>query len=342
MATITLRPSATGPRYRAMVRMRGESHVQTFPTKGEATRWAASLERDILDRIAGKLPKKTLLEALRRYAAEVSPTKKGERWEVVRLKTFEAVPFIRKVISEVTAMDLNGWKAKRLAVVSGPSVRRELTLWSSVFETARKEWGWMKFNPCVDVKKPRDRPHRTRVYAQSEIDAILDKLGWVEAEPTTSAQYTALAWLACLENGFRASEVLGVSKATFSKTRRVLSLPDSKNGDPREIALMPRTVALFSLLPQGFFPITSDVLDVKFREARDAAGIDDATFHDSRHTAATRIARFVRDGKLSVFEFCRIFGWKDINQALTYVNDTADDIAMRLSALSQGSALART
>lgn len=321
--------------------MRGEYHVQTFATKGEATRWASALERDILDRIAGKLPKKTLLEALRRYAVEISPTKKGERWEVVRLKTFESVPFARKLISEITAMNMSAWKSARLSEVSGPSVRRELTLWSSVFEAARKEWGWTKLNPCGDVKKPRDRPHRTRVYAQSEIDAILDKLGWVEAEPTTSAQFTALAWLACLENGFRASEVLRVSKATFSKSRRVVSLPDSKNNEPREIALMPRTVALFALLPQGFFPITSNVLDVKFREARDAAGINDATFHDSRHTAATRIARFVRDGKLSVFEFCRIFGWKDINQALTYVNDTADDIAMRLSALSQDTAPTR-
>lgn len=341
MVTITRRESAKGTRYRASVRLKGENRTETFSTNGEATRWGAALERDILDRVSGKLPKKTLLEALRRYAAEVSPSKKGERWEVVRLKTFESAPFIRKVISEVTAMDINGWKTKRLTEVSGPSVRRELTVWSSVFELARKEWGWTKANPCSDIKKPRDRPHRKRTYAQWEIEAITEKLGWTEAPPATSAQYTALAWLACLENGFRAGEVLQVDKTTFSHSRRVVSLPDSKNDEPREIPLMPRTIELLLLLPDGFFPIKSAVLDVKFREARDAAGIVAATFHDSRHTAATRIARFVRDGKLSVFEFCRMFGWKDINQALVYVNDTADDIATRLSALSQGTSQVR-
>lgn len=335
MATITARPSAKGTRYRAAVRLKGETYAQTFNTRAEAVRWAAATERDILDRLAGKLPKKTVLEALRRYATDVSPTKKGERWEVVRLSTFESAPFVRKIISDVTATDIGNWKAARLAEVSGPSVRRELTLWSSVFEVARKEWGWTKANPCRDIKKPRDNAHRTRVYTDQERDAIVEKLGWAEAPPTTSAQYVALAFLACLENGFRASEVLKVNSETFSRARRVVSLPDSKNDTPREIPLMPRTVELLSMLPDMGFPISADVLDVKFREARDAAKVKEATFHDSRHTAATRVARFVRAGKLSVFEFCRMFGWKNINQALTYVNDTAEDIATRLSALSQ-------
>lgn len=333
MATITARESAKGTRYRASVRLKGERHTETFATKGEATRWASALERDILDKIAGKLPKKTLLEAMRKYATEVSPTKKGARWEVVRLKKMESLPFARKVISDVGARDIAAWKTSRLAAVTGPSVRREMTLLSSVFEVARREWQWTKFNPCRDVKKPRDKPHRTRVYSAKEIDAITEKLGWTGNTPVTSAQFTALAWLACLENGFRAGEVLKVDKTTLSAARRVVSLPDSKNNDPREIPLMPRTIELFALLPDGRFPITADVLDVKFREARDVAGIEDATFHDSRHTAATRIARFVRSGQLSVFEFCRMFGWKNINQALVYVNDTAEDIATRLSAL---------
>ena len=32
---------------------------------------------------------KTLADAMRKYAAEVSPQHKGERWEVVRLDAFE-------------------------------------------------------------------------------------------------------------------------------------------------------------------------------------------------------------------------------------------------------------
>lgn len=316
------------------MRLKGERHIQTFGTRAEATRWAASLERDILDRIAGKLPKKTLLEALRRYALEVSSTKKGERWEVVRLRAFESLPFSRKLIADVSASDIVAWKSSRLAFVSGPSVRREMALLSSVFEVARKEWQWTRLNPMKDVKRPTSAPHRTRVYTDDEVAAICTALEWKEATPETSAQRVALAFLVCIENGMRASEVLKINAETFNPATGVVNLPTSKNGKPRKIPLMPRTIALLSLLPAGGFLISAQVLDVKFREGRDAAGIKDAVFHDSRHTAATRIARFVRDGKLSVFEFCRMFGWTDINQALTYVNDTAEDISTRLRALT--------
>ena len=46
-----------------------------------------------------------------------------------------------------------------------------------------------------------------------------------------------------------------------------------------------------------------------------------------RHTAATRLAP-----RLSVLDLCRMFGWAKADQALTYYNPSAGEIAKRLAA----------
>ena len=75
------------------------------------------------------------------------------------------------------------------------------------------------------------------------------------------------------------------------------------------------------------FGITSQVLDSLFRRHRDRAGLAGFTFHDARHTAATRLAM---SRKVDVLELCRIMGWKNPKQAMTYFNPTASQIAARL------------
>ncbi|MFI8143290.1 integrase, partial [Acinetobacter baumannii] len=50
------------------------------------------------------------------------------------------------------------------------------------------------------------------------------------------------------------------------------------------------------------------------------------TFHDTRHTAATRIAP-----KLPLLDLCKMFGWTDPKRAMVYYNPTSSQIAARLS-----------
>ena len=75
----------------------------------------------------------------------------------------------------------------------------------------------------------------------------------------------------------------------------------------------------------------SATADALFRKVRENAGLDGFTFHDARHTAATRIGRTVgQQGKLSFPEFCKVFGWRDPKHALVYVNPTASDLAGKM------------
>ena len=63
---------------------------QLFSTKREAVLWTTQREIELKEQaLADPRLEFTLRMALRRYANEISPTKKGERWERVRLSAFE-------------------------------------------------------------------------------------------------------------------------------------------------------------------------------------------------------------------------------------------------------------
>src|SRR3546814_13683446 len=71
-----------------LLSIKGVRDSKTFPTKREAVDWANRRELELRD---DRPPGDThsLRDALRKYAEEVSPHKRGERWEQIRLAAFE-------------------------------------------------------------------------------------------------------------------------------------------------------------------------------------------------------------------------------------------------------------
>ena len=74
------------------------------------------------------------------------------------------------------------------------------------------------------------------------------------------------------------------------------------------------------------FGLKSQTLDALFRKYRVRAGLSGFTFHDARHTAATRLA-----GRVDVLTLCKIFGWKNPSRAMTYYNPTPSQIKRKLT-----------
>ncbi len=314
------------------IEVRGVRESGTFPTKRAADDWAARRKTEILALAAGNGGEvKTLRDALRRYADEVSPTKKGERHEAIRLAAFErqALP-IGKKISLLTTADLAAWRDSRLAVNARGSVLRDMTLLGSVLEVARREWQWIRVNPMKDVKRPANPDHREVVISGRQVRRMLRALGYTSRGPVrTMAQAVAMAFLMALSTGMRAGEIAGL---TWDRVRGDhVRLPETKNGSARDVPLSSVARRILARM-EGFdavlvFGISSQVLDALFRRHRDRAGLDGFTFHDSRHTAATRLAM---SRKVDVLELCRIMGWKNPKQAMTYFNPTASQLAARL------------
>ncbi|KXA80746.1 hypothetical protein [Bordetella pseudohinzii] len=72
----------TAKGYRAQIKIQGTRDSQVFATRREAVEWAARRESEIRDQATMPLGEQhTLQQALRKYAEEVSPQKRGERWE---------------------------------------------------------------------------------------------------------------------------------------------------------------------------------------------------------------------------------------------------------------------
>lgn len=314
------------------IEVRGLRESGTFPTKRAADDWAARRKTEILALAAGNGGEvKTLRDALRRYADEVSPTKRGEAKEAIRLAAFErqALP-IGKKISLLTTADLAAWRDSRLAVNARGSVLRDMTLLGSVLEVARREWQWIRVNPMRDVKRPANPDHREVVIHGWQVRRMLRALGYTPRGPVrTMAQAVAMAFVMALSTGMRAGEIAGL---TWDRVRGDhVRLPETKNGSARDVPLSSVARRIVARM-EGFdavlvFGISSQVLDTLFRRHRDRAGLDGFTFHDSRHTAATRLAM---SRKVDVLELCRIMGWKNPKQAMTYFNPSASQLAARL------------
>jgi integrase len=323
----SIRKHGTG--WRSQVFCRGVRDSQVFRTKREAESWAAARETAIRA-LASNPGNHTMADALARYAAEVSPGKRGARWELVRLAYFprqaEFPASLR--LADIDARHLSAWRDARLREVSAGAVLREFALLSSVFEVARREWRWIDRNPLADVRRPRAPDHRSVLITWRQIRAMLRELDHCSGPCRSARQAVARAFLLALRSGMRAGELCGL---TWDRVHAdYVELPVTKT-TPRDVPLSPAarrviesmrgwdSVSVFGMAPQS--------LDMLFRRARLSAGMNGFTFHDSRHVAATMLSR-----RLDVLTLCKVFGWRNTSQALTYYNPSAADIAVRISA----------
>lgn len=322
--------------FRAQVYIKGLRASATFRTKREAEAWAAAKEtalRGWLAMPAGE--RHTLGDALIKYRAEVAPTKRGARWEEIRIAAFlrDLILPVNDPIGGVTPELLGRWRDARLISVSAGTVLREIGLLSAVLEHARREWRWIAVNPVADMRKPRPPAHRSVVITLSQIKQMLRVLGYSPRAATRSlSQSVAVAFLVALRTGMRAGELC---KLTWDNVHDdFCRLPVTKT-TPRDVPLEPKAMRLIAKM-RGMddvlvFGVRSQTLDVLFRKARRKAGLAGFTFHDSRHTAATWMAQ-----RLDVLTLCKMFGWRNPNMAMVYYNPSAASIAMRLAAQGRG------
>lgn len=315
-----------GQRWRVEVMREGERVSKTFDTKAQAQAWAS----DFTSGHAGT--NRTLDEALSRYSREVTPTKRGHRWEEIRIKAFRAgLPFVQKRIADVTPDMIGKWRDARLASGLKPAtVTREMILLSSVFQAARIEWRWISSNPLREVRKPAGTKPRKRVISAEECDVLCAALGYRGGKPQTASERVAVALLVALETAMRAGELCSLTADNMHLDERYVHLSMTKNGDERDVPLSVEAVRLLKLVPEGF-GLQVSVLDALFRRARDTAAqnypeIASIHFHDSRRTATIALAK-----KLQPMELAKVTGHKDLKILLsTYYSVKASELAGKL------------
>ena len=316
-----------GKRYKVEVRVKGVSKAKRFDTKAEAQRWALEMEAR-LGKHKGVLLGHTLREAMQRYDEEVSPSRKGWRWEQVRLNKLKRDRLADIAVEDITRDDLQEWIARQ--TISPASINRELNLLSAVFRECRTTWKWMSHNPFIDLRRPPSVAPRDRLITDAERARILEALEYREGAPVVTArQQIAVAFLLAIETAMRQGEIWGLVWERVYLERRFVSLLETKNGMKRDVPLSARAAELLQMLEPKtsgkLFFVSQASAGTLFRRAVQMAGIENLTFHDTRHTAITRLAR-----KLDMLDLARMVGHRDPRSLMIYYNATAEDIARRL------------
>ncbi|MDZ4341705.1 MAG: site-specific integrase [Candidatus Binatia bacterium] len=339
MATYQKRKNKDGTiTHRAIIRRRGATpQSQSFASKAAAQAWAGRIESATLNgERGGEVAPVTFGDLLDRYAADVSPTKKGCRWERLRIGLAKRDPIADLKLKDLDGRAVTGWRDRRLKAVGTGTVNREWTLLSAACSIAICEWHWLRTNPfgkAAGVKRPQQPEHRDRLATDDE----LAKLEAAAEAPTQKVVMLAARW--ALETAMRSGEILGLTPDRVDTTSRVARLVDTwadreenggeftslKTGVRRDVPLSAEAIRIWEETGGLGFELTADCRDVNWRKLCAKAGVKNLHFHDLRHTAITRLAK-----KLQVLELARMTGHADLNELMTYYNESAANIALKL------------
>lgn len=313
-----------------------------FSTKGAALAWGREREAEIMARVRGSIvANHTLTDALERYRDHVAT----DRWEILRIEFFlRHLACVGEWIDRVTSDALGRYRDARLKgelrekdgsvvpAVTGETVRREFNLLAAVFREAREEWKWCASNPVKSVTKPPKGKPRTYLITPTLEAAALAALGYTDgARPTNATQLVGAMFALAIETGMRSGEIVDLQPRHVDVHARVAHLPDSKNGDARDVPLSKRAVVIlkgigFEKTDDRVFPISDDSRDALFRKVRDRTpALKGMNFHDTRHAACTRLAK-----KLHVLDLARMIGHRDPKSLMVYYSASASDVALLL------------
>lgn len=318
------------------IRRKGQYKSKTNLKKKILEDWAR-VEEHKMGLSKGVLKGKTLGEAFEKYALEVSPKKKGCRWEQIRLAKLGRDPLAAIQLGDLCADDFNrpktGWiDRQRAAGLQDSSIRREFNLISAVVNTARDKWEWLEGNPLVKVDRPADSKPRKKIISNDERDRILLALGYEEQNPlNTVRRRIGAAFLFAIETAMRYGEIFNMDWQDVNWLKQHIHLPETKNGEERDVSLSVKAFNLLQWLgPKekgNVLAIPPRSAEAIFRRAVELAGYKEIiTFHDTRHTAITTLAPILKDPLL----LARMVGHKNLNQLMTYFNPTPESIADRL------------
>lgn len=305
----------------------GRRASKVFATRKEAAAWALAHEAELSGR---RLPDKTLRDALVRYAAEVAPTHRGERWELVRLKVIERMPLAGRKLAGITGADIAEWRDMRLQEVKPGSVLREMTQLRSVFEACRRDWGWLRENPMQDVRRPTAPKGRARRVSDDEVAQVVAAFGLADGlSGETATKRVGLAFLFAIETAMRSGEILRLRASDVYLVSRYAVLRETKNGDTREVPLSLRAVEILKALPpvaegELLFAVDDASRDALWRKYR-PKHLADLHFHDTRSEAIWRLSK-----KLDVLQLARVIGHRDPRSLMIYYRESAADMARLL------------
>jgi len=325
-----------GPyQWQVQVRKKGyPPQCNTFDTRAAAEKWVRAVEYEMDQGVfvsRAEAESTTLRELLERYKEEITPLKKGAAPESARIRAFLKHPLAHRIVASIRGVDIARYRDARLKKVSPATVKRELVIISHLFEVARKEWGIHVTNPVRDIKLPPHSKARERRLQTGHDSEKSEESRLLEACKGAKNPFLLPIVHLALETAMRQAELVSLRWENIDLNRRTAHLPDTKNGESRDVPLSPTAIGVLRSLPRGIhgqvFPgLTTEAVKRAYIRAVRRAGIEDLHFHDLRHEATTR---FFELG-LNIMEVASITGHKDLRMLRRYTHLKAEDLARKL------------
>jgi integrase len=190
-----------------------------------------------------------------------------------------ALPTLAKEITRQTVTEFIG---KRSSEVSAGTVAKEFATLRHALQLA-VEWELLITNPAQGAKLPKVSEGRTRYLSPTEFKAALEAApDWMRG-PMALAAFT----------GMRRGEILGLCWKDIDLANNRLYLLETKNGTLGVVPLNALAVQVLKSRPVGrpaelLFPeVDAAKLSVYTKRVFKSLGIEDASFHSLRHTAAS-------------------------------------------------------
>jgi integrase len=219
-----------------------------------------------------------------------------------------ALPTLAKEITRRTVAD---YILERSETVSAGTVAKEFATLRHALQLA-VEWELLTVNPAQGAKLPKQSEGRTRYLSPTEFKAALEAApDWMRG-PMALAAFT----------GMRRGEILGLCWKDVDLENQRVYLTATKNGTLRVLALNGLAVQVLKSLPEGnpgelVFPeVNAAHLSVYTRRVFASVGIEDASFHSLRHTAASWL---VMEG-VDLYAVGRILGHKTPRMTQRYAH----------------------
>lgn len=337
MASITRRNGS----YRVRIYRKNHSSIcKSFTKESDALQWLkiteAQLELGLYQEptIQSKSPVTSFRGAAIHYMKTHSIHKKIVRSETYRLqiliKRWGDIP-IEKVdkLAVLTLRD-DLLKLGR----SGETINHYLNTISKLFQMLEGDWDILLPNPVKGIKRMPKPPGRTKRVNPT-----------VESHLIASCKELSLPLLSsiiqfAIQTGMRRGELMGLKWTDIDIPNRRAYLHTSKNGEPRQVPLTQRAIAVLETLNQRddvlVFPMTLNVLRNQYEQAKSLSKEDwsesginpfiGLRFHDLRHEALSRMS----DLGLNVIELSHISGHKTLGMLKRYTHPSHEAIFNKL------------
>lgn len=302
---------------RSRQRIQESSHSSI---RRDAEQLLALRKSEVLRGVYRRPVKITLGEFSERYMEHAKANKRSWLRDEQMLKPLKKYFGSERQLTEVGPVDIEGYKLRRRAQVSGSTVNRELALLKRMFNLAAAWDLFLERNPVCRVKFFREFNIHRRILGLEEEDRLR----------TSAAPFLQDLIVFALNTGLRVGEVFSLQWSHVDLEKGILNVFALKTGKTRPVPINSearRVLEAWALGRKNDFVFYNHdtgrpFVDLKtgFALACRKAGISGVTWHTLRHTFASRLV----DRGVDIVTVQQLLGHSTVTVTMRYTHTNLD------------------